>query len=97
MTGTRGIQGKLIVAALVVGAGPRADATTAAAPSESCDEFPAVIDDLGSSTPLSLSKPSSVVSGRLPSSFVSVKNSSRASPVSLSSINFQAGSGTIDA
>ena len=56
-----------------------------------------MIDEFLSSTPLSDSSPSSVVSGRLPSSFVSVTCSSRNALVSLSCSYFHVGSGTISA
>ena len=68
--------------------------TQAEAPSESWLALPAVIH-LPSRTGLSEASPSSVVSGRLPSSLLSVTCSKLSALVSLSTIFLVVGSGTI--
>ena len=69
----------------------------AEAPSDSWLALPAVMWPFSSVTGFSAVRPSSVVSGRLPSSCLSVAGSSRISPVALSWTSFFVGRGTISA
>ena len=69
--------------------------TQAEAPSESCEALPAVTVPFSPRTGASLARPSGEVSGRLPSSCVSVTASSRVSVVFLSCTSFVVAKGTI--
>ena len=69
--------------------------TQAEAPSESWLALPAVITPFSPATGLSAASPAALVSARLPSSWLSVTDSSRVSPVALSTVSFVVGSGTI--
>ena len=71
--------------------------THAEAPSESWLALPAVMCPFSPVTGLSAARPSSVVSGRLPSSCLSSVSSMRVSPDALSTTTFFVGIGTISA